>query len=276
MRDIYLFTIVFFILGLIVGSFLNVVIYRLPTMLETYWKNQAKLLLDLPVEKEGESFNLAFPQSHCPDCHAKIKFYENIPVISYVLQRGRCRHCGHKISLQYPIVELMTGVVFALLYYKFGLSYALLGGIIFSSVLIVLIVIDFQTQLLPDIITIPLLWIGLLFNLFSVYEVSLELAVLGAVVGYLLFWIIFQIFKCLTAKEGMGYGDFKLFSAISAWLGLLNLPILLLLASISGLIFAVIFRVKKNQAMPFGPAIAVSGLILFIFYPEISAFLNIN
>ncbi|QRN41262.1 MAG: prepilin peptidase [Neisseriaceae bacterium] len=276
MVDIYLFLICFFILGLIVGSFLNVVIYRLPLMLECYWKNQARLLLDLPVAEDQKKFNLFFPKSHCSHCHTKLKLYENIPVVSYVLQVGRCRYCHHKISLQYLIVELITGVIFTLLYYRFGLSYALLGGVVFSSALIALTFIDFRTKLLPDIITIPLLWLGLLFNLFKVYEVSLEFAVLGALVGYLLFWIVFQIFKFLTAKEGVGYGDFKLFAAIGAWLGIVNLPFLLLFASISGLIFALVFKIGKNQEMPFGPAIAISGLILFIFYPEISSWLSIN
>lgn len=252
-----------FILGLAVGSFLNVVIYRLPIILERNWKKEAHEVLGLKEEVPHARFNLAYPASHCPQCGIKIAFYQNIPVVSYLLQQGRCNHCGVKISPYYPLVELITGLLFAYAELILGPSWAFIAAAILIALLLCLLVIDLKTSLLPDILTYSLLWSGLLANLARLYKVSLSSAVLGAFVGYTLLWLVFQGFRLLTRKEGMGYGDFKLMAALGAWLGIEYLPLLILFSACLGLFFALCMHVKKGESFPFGPAMALSGLILF-------------
>lgn len=267
----------FFLFGLIFGSFLNVVIYRLPLMLERAWNIQARVQLDIPVpDEESEPFTLAYPPSHCPVCKAEIKPWSNIPVISFLLQKGRCAGCHTPISWQYPAVELLTGLLFVAVYWKFGWSWQALGGILFVLFIVPMIFIDAKTQLLPDILTLPFLWLGLLFNIPENSFVTLPTAVWGAVIGYMSLWIIFQVFKLFTGKEGVGFGDFKLLAALGAWFGAVSLPVIALMASVIGLIFAVIMKVGKGQPMPFGPCLAIVGWIMLMFYhPVMNTFFKV-
>ena len=265
------------ILGLLVGSFLNVVIYRVPEGLNRNWKLQAKQMLDLPLEQgEGERFNILMPPSHCPSCKAAIKPWQNIPILSYVLLKGQCKHCHAAISLRYPLVELLTGLVFAVCAWKFGATWTVLAAMVFSAYLIAMIFIDADTQLLPDQLTLPLMGGGIVFHL-AAYLLqadggitNLVDSLLGAIVGYMSLWSIFQLFKLVTGKEGMGYGDFKLLAALGAWLGISVLPIIIIMSAVVGLIFALIMKVAKNQPMPFGPYLAISGWIVLVFSQPIS------
>ena len=265
------------ILGLLVGSFLNVVIYRVPEGLNRNWKLQAKQMLDLPLEQgEGERFNILMPPSHCPSCKAAIKPWQNIPILSYVLLKGQCKHCHAAISLRYPLVELLTGLVFAVCAWKFGATWTALAVMVFSAYLIAMIFIDADTQLLPDQLTLPLMWAGIVFHL-AAYLLQADWGIttlvdslLGAIVGYMSLWSIFQLFKLVTGKEGMGYGDFKLLAALGAWLGISVLPIIIIMSAVVGLIFALIMKVAKNQPMPFGPYLAISGWIVLVFSQPIS------
>ena len=269
------------ILGLLVGSFLNVVIYRVPEGLNRNWKLQAKQMLDLPLEQgEGERFNILMPPSHCPSCKAAIKPWQNIPILSYVLLKGRCKHCHTAISLRYPLVELLTGLVFAVCAWKFGATWTALAAMVFSAYLIAMIFIDADTQLLPDQLTLPLMWGGIVFHL-AAYLLQADWGIttlvdslLGAIVGYMSLWSIFQLFKLVTGKEGMGYGDFKLLAALGAWLGISVLPIIIIMSAVVGLIFALIMKVAKNQPMPFGPYLAISGWIVLVFSQPISQFIQ--
>ena len=265
------------ILGLLVGSFLNVVIYRVPEGLNRNWKLQAKQMLDLPLEQgEGERFNILMPPSHCPSCKAAIKPWQNIPILSYVLLKGQCKHCHAAISLRYPLVELLAGLVFAVCAWKFGATWTALAAMVFSAYLIAMIFIDADTQLLPDQLTLPLMWGGIVFHL-AAYLLQADWGItnlvdslLGAIVGYMSLWSIFQLFKLVTGKEGMGYGDFKLLAALGAWLGISVLPIIIIMSAVVGLIFALIMKVAKNQPMPFGPYLAISGWIVLVFSQPIS------
>ena len=269
------------ILGLLVGSFLNVVIYRVPEGLNRNWKLQAKQILDLPLEQgEGERFNILMPPSHCPSCKAAIKPWQNIPILSYVLLKGQCKHCHTAISLRYPLVELLTGLVFAICAWKFGATWTALATMVFSAYLIAMIFIDVDTQLLPDQLTLPLMWGGIVFHL-AAYLLQADWGIttlvdslLGAIVGYLSLWSIFQLFKLVTGKEGMGYGDFKLLAALGAWLGIGVLPIIIIMSALVGLIFAIIMKVAKNQPMPFGPYLAISGWLVLIFNQPIAQFIQ--
>ena len=269
------------ILGLLVGSFLNVVIYRVPEGLNRNWKLQAKQMLDLPLEQgEGERFNILMPPSHCPSCKAAIKPWQNIPILSYVLLKGQCKHCQTAISLRYPLVELLTGLVFAVCAWKFGVTWTALAAMVFSAYLIAMIFIDADTQLLPDQLTLPLMWGGIVFHL-AAYLLQADWGIttlvdslLGAIVGYLSLWSIFQLFKLVTGKEGMGYGDFKLLAALGAWLGIGVLPIIIIMSALVGLIFAIIMKVAKNQPMPFGPYLAISGWLVLIFNQPIAQFIQ--
>ena len=269
------------ILGLLVGSFLNVVIYRVPEGLNRNWKLQAKQMLDLPLEQgEGERFNILMPPSHCPSCKAAIKPWQNIPILSYVLLKGQCKHCHAAISLRYPLVELLTGLVFAVCAWKFGATWTALAAMVFSAYLIAMIFIDADTQLLPDQLTLPLMWGGIVFHL-AAYLLQADWGIttlvdslLGAIVGYMSLWSIFQLFKLVTGKEGMGYGDFKLLAALGAWLGISVLPIIIIMSAVVGLIFALIMKVAKNQPMPFGPYLAISGWIVLVFSQPISQFIQ--
>jgi leader peptidase (prepilin peptidase)/N-methyltransferase len=254
-------------LGLLVGSFLNVVIYRLPVMMETRWRRDCCELLEVEQEKQDAPLNLATPNSHCPHCKTPIKPWQNIPVVSYLLLGGKCGNCATPISPRYPIIELVTGLMTLALAGFFEFSPALLGAVLLTWALISLTMIDVDHQLLPDDITLPLIWLGLLFNLQSTY-VSLNDAVIGAMAGYLILWTIYQTFKLLTGKEGMGYGDFKLLAALGAWVGWQMLPEIILLSSlvgaISGIALMVVKRRGKEIPIPFGPYLAVAGWLALL------------
>jgi leader peptidase (prepilin peptidase)/N-methyltransferase len=255
------------LLGLVVGSFLNVVIHRLPIMMERDWAAQCAELRaeDPPV---FEPLTLARPRSRCPQCGHPISALENIPVISWLLLRGRCKGCAAPISFRYPLIEALTGLLFAFAAWHFGFTAAGLGALIFVAALIALTAIDFDTQLLPDDITLPLLWLGLAFNAFGVYT-DLKSAVFGAIAGYLSLWSVYWMFKLFTGKEGMGYGDFKLLAALGAWLGWQMLPLAILLSSfvgaVVGLALMVVARHGRNVPIPFGPYLAAAGAIALIW-----------
>ncbi|KAF0206582.1 MAG: leader peptidase (prepilin peptidase) [Gallionellaceae bacterium] len=251
------------IIGLLVGSFLNVVIHRLPKMMERDWRAQCAELSGTEAKEEA-AYNLSTPRSACPQCGHKIGALENIPVISYLLLRGKCKACQTPISMRYPIVEALSGLFSAYAAWHFGFGLAGVGAIIFVWALIALTCIDLDTQLLPDDITLPLLWLGLLLNLNGVFT-SLPNALVGAVAGYLTLWSVYWMFKLTTGKEGMGYGDFKLLAAIGAWLGWQMLPLVILLSSVVGAVVGItlIVAVKhgRNVPIPFGPYLAGGGLI---------------
>ena len=258
------------VLGLVVGSFLNVVIYRLPKMMEAQWqRDYAEFSSE--VYKASEKLSLAIPGSRCPHCNAGVKPTQNIPVLSYLLLRGKCAACDTPISVRYPVVEALTALIWVLCGLQFGVSYALAAAMLLTAVLVVLTAIDLDHQLLPDSLTLPLVWVGLLLNIDNTF-VSLESAVLGAAFGYLCLWAVFWLFKIATGKEGMGHGDFKLLAALGAWFGLAALPTIVLLSSAVGAFLGVALIVTGKQdretSMPFGPFLAGAGLI-HLFYPNI-------
>ncbi len=250
-------------LGLIVGSFLNVVIYRLPKMMEREWHAQSAELNGQATE-EMPRYNLVVPRSACPHCGHMISALENIPIISYLFLRGKCKGCGAPISARYPIVELISGLLSGYAAWHFGYGLAALGALLFVWALLALTFIDFDTQLLPDDITLPLLWVGLLLNLSHTFT-DLHTAVVGAVAGYLTLWGVYWLFKLITGKEGMGYGDFKLLAAIGAWLGWQMLPLVILTSSLVGAVVGITLIVAarhgRNVPIPFGPYLAGGGLI---------------
>ena len=258
------------VLGLVVGSFLNVVIYRLPKMMEARWQRDYAEFSG-EAQEESDKLSLAFPGSRCPTCDAEIKPTQNIPVLSYLALGGKCASCKASISIRYPVVEALTALLWVLCGLQFGVSNALAGAMLLTAVLVVLTAIDFEHQLLPDSLTLPLLWIGLLLNIDNTF-VSLESAVLGAVFGYLCLWAVFWLFKIVTGKEGMGHGDFKLLAALGAWFGLAALPTIVLLSSVVGAVLGVALIVSGKQdretPMPFGPFLAGAGLI-HLFYPNV-------
>ena len=251
------------ILGLLVGSFLNVVIHRLPKMMEREWHTQCAELNGKTPEP-APRYNLLVPRSACPHCNHVISAAENIPVLSYLFLRGKCAGCSAAISPRYPIVEAVSGLLSAYAAWHFGFGLAGLSAIVFVWVLIALTCIDFDTQLLPDSITLPLLWLGLLLNLNGAFT-SLPNAVIGAVVGYLVLWSVYWLFKLVTGKEGMGYGDFKLLAAIGAWMGWTMLPLVILLSSVVGAVIGITLilfaKHGRNIPIPFGPYLAGGGLI---------------
>jgi leader peptidase (prepilin peptidase)/N-methyltransferase len=257
------------ILGLIVGSFLNVVIHRLPKMMERQWERECAELRGERIP-EATPYSLAFPGSYCPSCNAEITALQNIPVVSYLLLRGRCANCRVSIPIRYPLIELTTALVWVLCGLAFGVSNALAAAMLLTAVLISLTAIDLNHQLLPDNLTLPLLWMGLLINMKATF-VTLESAVLGAVFGYLSLWSVYWLFKVITEKEGMGYGDFKLLAALGAWFGVSALPTIVLLSSLVGAIVGlgliVTGRQSRETPMPFGPFLAGAGLI-HLFYPD--------
>ena len=222
--------------GLLIGSFLNVVIIRLPRMLAHSWTVQCYEYLKQPLPAETkEPYNLVLPRSHCPKCNHMISAIDNIPVISFLFLKGRCRHCQTPISWRYPLIEITTALLSIVVAYRFAISWQTLAALILTWSLITLTVIDLQEQLLPDDITLPLLWLGLIVNSQSFFT-SLESALFGAVAGYLFLWSIYWLFKLLTHKEGMGYGDFKLLAMLGAWLGWQVLPVIILLSSVVGVV----------------------------------------
>ena len=269
LRDPLAFTVLASLLGLFVGSFLNVVIHRLPRMMEREWQAQAAELRGEPVP-EAPRFNLATPRSRCPHCGHVITALENIPVVSYLVLRGRCRHCSAPIGRRYPVVELLTAALSGYAAWHFGFGLAAAGALLFIWAMVALTFIDLDTQLLPDDLTLPLLWLGLLLNLGATFT-ELPSAVVGAVAGYLALWSVFWLFKLATGKEGMGYGDFKLLAAIGAWLGWQMLPLTILLSSlvgaVTGVVLIVLGRHGRNVPIPFGPYLAAAGIIA-LFWGE--------
>jgi leader peptidase (prepilin peptidase) / N-methyltransferase len=261
------------VLGLLVGSFLNVVILRLPRRLEHDWMGQAREILgqDSPV---GESAppDLVFQGSHCMHCKHALSPLDNIPVVSYLALGGRCRYCKTRISWQYPLVELLSTIGCAVVAWKFGFGWPLLAGLVFTWILIAASGIDARTQLLPDQLTLPLLWLGLLLSLVPVFVTPAD-AILGAAIGWLSLWSVFWLFKLLTGKEGMGYGDFKLLAALGAWMGAgALLPTILLSSLIGAVIGGIVLTLKgkdKSTPIPFGPFIAIAGWVWFVFGNEL-------
>jgi leader peptidase (prepilin peptidase) / N-methyltransferase len=273
-----------FLLGLIVGSFLNVVVYRLPIMLERDWRSQAAELLSPINETAGSSpaaqaapsrFTLSTPRSACPSCKAPIKAWQNIPVLSWLLLRGRCASCKTKISLRYPLVELVTGLLSAWVAWHFGFGVPAVCALLLTWTLIALTGIDFDHQLLPDGITLPLMWGGLAASAIlgpiagSPIPVSAPDAIIGAVSGYVSLWLVFHTFRLITGKEGMGYGDFKLFAALGAWLGWKLLPLVILLSAATGALLGILLIVLRGRdrsaPMPFGPYLAAAGWLAMMY-----------
>lgn len=272
-----LFSGLVFLFGLLVGSFLNVVIHRLPKMMEAEWHEQCAELrgetVPQPSRPEGRKpYNLIVPRSGCPHCGHQITALENIPLLSWLWLRGRCSACGAPISARYPMVELLTALLSMAAAWKWGVSVQTLGALFLVWTLVALAFIDLDTTLLPDSLTLPLLWMGLLFNLGGHFA-SLPDAVVGAMAGYLLLWSVYWLFKLVTGKEGMGFGDFKLLAAIGAWLGWQMLPATILLSSVVGAVIgiAMVVLVKHDRRapIPFGPYLAGGGLVALFFGPDL-------
>ncbi|MGD2140015.1 MAG: A24 family peptidase [Burkholderiales bacterium] len=275
----FAFTTTAVVIGLMVGSFLNVVIFRLPRMMQRDWNEQAAALLEeaslgecatkLRAENDTpRNFSLVLPRSTCPKCGHQIRALENIPVVSYLFLRGKCAKCEAPISARYPIIEAISGVVTGYVAWHFGFGLAGVTAIVFAWSLIALTLIDIDTQLLPDSITLPLLWLGLLSNISATFT-PLPSAVTGAAAGYLSLWSVYWIFRIVTGKEGMGFGDFKLLAAIGAWLGWKLLPLVILLSSFVGAVIGIsliVFRRHgRNVPIPFGPYLAIAGLIAMLW-----------
>jgi leader peptidase (prepilin peptidase)/N-methyltransferase len=266
------------VLGLLVGSFLNVVIYRLPIMMRRDWRRQCQEELAQPAPAVPEDrFSLVAPRSRCPACGKPIGALQNVPVLSWLWLRGKCAACGARISARYPSVELLTGLLFALTAWQLPWPGQALAGLVLTGSLIALTFIDFDEQLLPDAITLPLLWAGVIYNLAAgdAAFTSIESAVVGAVAGYLSLWLVYHGFRLATGKEGMGYGDFKLLAALGAWLGWQMLPIIILLSAVVGAVLGVALIVVRGRdrqlPMPFGPFLAAAGWIALVWGPDLSA-----
>lgn len=257
------------VLGLLVGSFLNVVIYRLPVMMQRMWQQECRIILELDAEEPAhETFNLVQPNSRCPHCNSAIMPWQNIPVVSYLALGGRCANCKHPISPRYPIIEAVTGILSGVVAWQLGLSIEAIAALGFTWTLIALTMIDADHKLLPDQITLPLLWAGLLINSFGLL-VPLTDAVWGAAAGYLSLWSVYWVFKILTGKEGMGFGDFKLLAALGAWMGWQYLLLIVLLSSVVGAIVGIALIVinnsGRNTQIPFGPYLAAAGWIALLW-----------
>ncbi len=269
-----LFITVSVLLGLMVGSFLNVVIHRMPLMMEREWHMNCQELRGEEVAPLPR-YNLVVPRSACPGCGQAISAWQNIPLLSYALLGGKCAGCKKPISLRYPFIEGLTGLLAGLISWKFGYSSMAVAAWVFMFALIALTFIDFDTQLLPDDITLPLLWLGLLYNLNGGFT-DIQSAVIGAVAGYLVLWSVYWLFKLVTGKEGMGYGDFKLLAAIGAWFGWQLLPAVILLSSLAGSLIGIglIVLAKRGRdiPMPFGPYLALGGIAALFFGPQLSQF----
>ncbi len=257
------------LLGLVVGSFLNVVIFRLPKMMERDWRDQCAEILDhgTPTDKRP-AYNLVVPRSRCPSCGHQVAALENVPVLSFVMLKGRCAECGWRIPWRYPGVELLSAVLSVLVVWRFGLGAESAGALLLTWALLALSFIDFDTQFLPDSITLPFLWLGLAFNLNGTFA-SIEASVLGAIAGYLVLWSVYHLFRLVTGKEGMGYGDFKLLAMLGAWLGWSALPLIILLSSLVGAVIGVTMIAMrghdKNIPIPFGPYLAIAGWIALMW-----------
>lgn len=268
------------VLGLLFGSFFNVIIYRLPVMMKTGWTRQCEELLELKATEKAGEFSLVAPRSQCPKCQTPVHAIDNIPILSYLILGGRCRHCRVRISWRYPLVELLTAAMFITVAWSFGVTYQALAGLVLTGLLIPLIFIDIDEQILPDSITIPGLWIGLVFSTFGIL-IDLQSAVIGAIAGYLSLWAVYWAFKLLTGKEGMGYGDFKLLAMLGAWLGWHMLPLIILLSASVGAVFGIIILAIGDKArdtpIPFGPYLCMAGWIALLAGDEIvSAYLQFS
>lgn len=272
LHDPLLFALTALIVGLCIGSFLNVVIHRLPLIMERDWRQQCAELNGQPHSDETV-LTLASPASRCPLCGHRIGALDNIPLLSWLLLKGKCRGCQAPISIRYPTVELLTGVLSAGIAWHYGFSLAGLGALCFLWAMIALTFIDADTQLLPDAITLPLLWLGLLLNLGGTY-VPLDQAVVGAVAGYLSLWSVYWLFKLATGKEGMGFGDFKLLAAVGAWAGWQALPVTILLSSVVGAVIGIALMIAAKRGhsvpMPFGPYLAIAGTLALVYGNELN------
>lgn len=271
----WLFVSMALVLGVIVGSFLNVLVWRLPKMLEREWRAQAHEVLGLPAEPAGPTYNLMLPHSCCPHCNHPIRPWENIPLLSYLLLKGRCAHCRGAISARYPLTELASGLLCALVAWHFGFGWQAAALMLLSCGLLAMSLIDADHQLLPDVLVMPLLWLGLIVNSFGLFT-TLPDALWGAVIGYLSLWSVFWLFKLATGKDGMGHGDFKLLALLGAWGGWQILPMTLLMSSLVGVFCGLILmRMRKAQAstpMPFGPYLAIAGWIALLWGGQITDF----
>jgi len=270
------FIAVAFAFALMVGSFLNVVIYRLPLMMQRDWREQCDELSKEPAPDLPEGkFNLVVPRSRCPSCGAPIKAWQNIPVLSYLLLGAQCSNCRQSISVRYPLVETLTAILAAICAWHFGFGWEALMAIGLTCVLVVISLIDFDHQIIPDSIVMPLLWVGLTMSLFhplagaDTLFISPQDAIVGAVAGYLSLWSVYQLFKLVTGKEGMGYGDFKLLAALGAWLGWQALPTIILMSAVVGAVIGIgliVFRGRDRQIpIPFGPYLAAAGWIVMLW-----------
>lgn len=262
------------VVGLLVGSFLNVVIYRLPVMMQRSWRKECRDYLGIPADAEdGEVFNLSIPLSRCPKCNAAIKPYQNIPVVSYIFLKGRCAECSNPISLRYPLIEAFTAITSILVAWHFGGTPQAGFALMLTWALIALSFIDIDQQLLPDSITLPMLWLGLLLSVFGLYT-DAHASIIGAAAGYLALWLVYQLFKLATGKEGMGYGDFKLLALFGAWLGWQYLPVIILLSSLVGAVIGIGLIVFGNheraKPIPFGPYLAAAGWIALLWGQDIN------
>lgn len=268
------FVCVCLLLGLLIGSFLNVVVYRLPIMMQRDWREQASEILQVSVKKQTETFNLVLPNSQCPHCAHEIKPWENIPVISYLFLRGKCSSCKAPISLRYPLVELTCGLLSAYIAWHFGFTWQAGGMLLLTWGLLAMSLIDADHQLLPDSLVLPLLWLGLIANSFGLFT-GLEDALWGAIAGYLSLWSVYWLFKLVTGKEGMGYGDFKLLAMLGAWGGWQVLPLTILLSSLVGAVLGLLMLRLRNAEtstpIPFGPYLAIAGWIALLWGEQITA-----
>ena len=269
------FVVMALVLGLVIGSFLNVVVWRLPKMLEREWRAQAHEVLGLPAEPAGPTYNLMHPNSCCPHCNHPIRPWENIPLLSYLLLRGRCAHCQGAISARYPLTELGCGLISAWVAWHFGVGWQAGAVMVLSWGLLAMSLIDADHQLLPDVLVMPLLWLGLIVNGLGLLT-TLPDALLGAVIGYMSLWSVFWLFKWVTGKDGMGHGDFKLLALLGAWGGWQILPMTLLMSSLLGVcVGLILMRLRKTQAsapMPFGPYLAIAGWIALLWGGQITDF----
>ncbi len=256
------------LLGLLVGSFLNVVIYRLPIMMQREWRAQALEYLECPPEPVGERFNLLLPNSRCPHCDHQIRSWENIPLVSWLALRGKCSSCRAPISSRYPLVEVACGLLSGYVAWHFGFTWQAGAMLLLTWGLVAMSMIDIDHQLLPDSLVLPLLWLGLILNSFGLF-VSLESALWGAVAGYLSLWSVYWLFKLVTGKEGMGYGDFKLLAMLGAWGGWQVLPLTILLSSVVGAVLGTILlrmqRAESSTPIPFGPYLAIAGWVALLW-----------
>jgi leader peptidase (prepilin peptidase)/N-methyltransferase len=273
MEHIDIFIIVIAAIALLVGSFLNVVIYRLPRMIQNEWSQECREYLGLKSQPtDNEPLNLCLPLSHCTQCKTRLKPWHNIPVLSYLILRGKCAYCKATMSMRYPLVELLCCITSAYVAWRFGFSWQTVGGLVFTWILIALTFIDLDYQLLPDSLTLFLLWVGLFLSLFGIF-VDSHNAILGAMIGYLIFAITQWFFQFFTGKSGMGQGDFKFLAALGACLGWAQLPIIILLASVIGMFFGIMHMIVKRQfkstPLPFGPYLAIAGWTCLIWGNDI-------